>query len=88
MLRSRDGTVIVGLLVGFGGLVMAQDDEEAGAMTAQMLDDNAREAWNNDDVALLEATYAGTTRPSSTTRASPSGCSTTRSTASPGGTCR
>jgi hypothetical protein len=55
---SLIGTVILGLLVGVGGAVMAQAEEDADQMTAQMLNDMLTEAWNNDDVALLEEVYA------------------------------
>jgi hypothetical protein len=51
-------TVILALLGGLGVAVVAQVKEDAGQATAQMLSDMLTEAWNNDDVALLEEVYA------------------------------
>jgi hypothetical protein len=50
---SLAGTFILVLLAGSGSAAMAQDE-----LTAQMLNDMATKAWNNDDVALLEEVYA------------------------------
>jgi hypothetical protein len=51
---SLVGTFILALLGGSGSAAMAQDD----VATALMLEDKVTEAWNNDDVALLEEVYA------------------------------
>jgi hypothetical protein len=51
------GTSIAALLVGFGGTVIAQDDE-AGGMTAQALNGMLAEAWTGNDTAMLEQLYA------------------------------
>ena len=51
-------TVILALFVGVGGAVMAQDEDDAGRITAQMLNDMATDGWNNDDLALLKEAYA------------------------------
>ena len=51
------GMTIVALLVGFSGTVIAQD-EEAGGMTAQTLNDMSIEAWTGNDTAMLGEVYA------------------------------
>ena len=54
---SLVGMTIVALIVAFSGTVFAQDNE-AGDMTAQALNDMGTEAWTGNDPATLEALYA------------------------------
>ena len=54
---SLVGMSMAALLVGAGSAVIAQDDE-AGGITAQALDDMVVEAWNGKDAAMLEQVYA------------------------------